>query len=66
MTRRYTYTCLLLSYEQAPYIAEAVRSALLQECAPMQIVLSDDASRDDNYSRMKEVVDQYDGRTMFS
>ena len=42
-------------------MAETVQSALQQDCRPMQIVLSDDASRDDTFARMKEVVDRYDG-----
>ncbi len=54
-------TCLLLTYQQQDHVAETVQSALQQDCAPMQIVLSDDASRDDTFLRMKEVVDRYDG-----
>ncbi|KAE9630980.1 glycosyltransferase [Parasedimentitalea maritima] len=61
MANRYKYTCLLLAYEQEPYVEEAVRSALEQDCEPMQIILSDDASRDGTFARMKEVVEQYEG-----
>lgn len=54
-------TCLLLTYHQQDYVAQTVKSALQQDCAPMQIVLSDDASRDETFLRMKDVVEKYDG-----
>ncbi len=54
-------SCLLLSYNQQDHVADSVQSVLQQDCAPMQIVLSDDASQDDTFQRMKDVVDRYDG-----
>ena len=54
-------TFALFAYNQSKYIAEAVRGALSQTYTPLQIILSDDASSDDTYELICELVSKYDG-----
>lgn len=54
-------TFFLLSYNQAPFIREAVRAALAQDYSPLEIILSDDCSTDDTYAIIEEEVAGYDG-----
>ena len=56
-----TYSYCLLTYNQSDTVAEAVRSALAQDCAPMQIVISDDCSKDDTFLEIEKAVQGYDG-----
>ena len=51
----------LFAYNQEGYIAEAVTSVLQQECEPLHIVLSDDASSDRTYEIMQDIVQAYRG-----
>lgn len=52
---------LLTMYQQEAYIREAVRSVLAQDYQPLEIILSDDASRDATYEIAKEEVARYRG-----
>jgi len=54
-------TLLVLAYQQAPYIGDAVRSALAQACEPIEIILSDDASGDDTFAQMQALAAGYQG-----
>lgn len=56
-----TYSYCLLTYNQSETVADAVRSALNQDCAPMQIVISDDFSLDGTFSIIEETVADYSG-----
>lgn len=51
----------LFAFNQESYIAEAVASVLQQECEPLHIILSDDASTDRTYEIMQDIVQAYRG-----
>ncbi len=59
MTRRITLA--LLAYNQERFIEHAVRSALAQECEPIEILISDDCSKDGTHDRIRQLADQYHG-----
>lgn len=50
---------LLLTYNQAPYVAEAFKS-LCRQTTPAEIVLSDDGSTDGTYATLAELVEGAD------
>lgn len=52
---------IMLCYRQPDTVAAAVRSMLEQECEPIEIIVSDDASPDDTFARVEEAVRGYDG-----
>lgn len=52
---------LLSIYEQEPYVRAAVRSALAQDYQPLEIIVSDDASRDATFDIAREEVERYRG-----
>lgn len=54
-------SAVLLSYNCAEFIAEAVRSALNQNCEPMELVVSDDASEDETVAILEREVNSYHG-----
>ena len=54
-------TFALFAYNQEVYIREAVEGALSQTYEPLQIILSDDCSKDQTYQIMEEMVASYDG-----
>jgi hypothetical protein len=54
-------SAILLSYNCADQITAAVRSVLEQECEPMEIIISDDASRDATFTVLQREVDAYQG-----
>ncbi|WP_415234432.1 glycosyltransferase family 2 protein [Pseudorhodobacter sp.] len=56
-----TYSYCLLTYNQSKTVAAAVKSALDQDCAAMQIVISDDCSKDDTFSIIQQTVAGYAG-----
>jgi glycosyltransferase involved in cell wall biosynthesis len=43
-------TLLLLTYNQAPYVSDALRSALAQDYENLEIIISDDCSTDATYT----------------
>lgn len=54
-------TFALFAYNQEKYIREAVAAALAQSYTPLQIILSDDASTDQTFAIMQEMVAGYTG-----
>jgi len=54
-------TFAIIAYRQEAYIREAVAGALAQTYAPLEIILSDDASPDGTYAVMEEMVRDYSG-----
>lgn len=54
-------TLLLLSYNQEKYVEEALRAALDQTYAPLEIIFSDDCSKDRTYQLAKRICENYSG-----
>lgn len=54
-------TFALFAYNQEKYIREAVVSALAQTYQPLEIILSDDSSRDSTFEIMQEITNGYTG-----
>ena len=52
---------ILLCYNCENFIAEALQSALDQNCAPMQLIISDDASTDGTFAIVQAIVNFYKG-----
>lgn len=51
----------IVAYNHADTIAEAVESALWQDYSPLQIVISDDASKDATFEVVRRVIEKYRG-----
>jgi len=58
---RPTASFLLLAYNQERYVEEAVRAALAQTYEPLEIILSDDGSKDQTFAVMERVAGEYTG-----
>lgn len=54
-------TFILLCYNQADVVQDAVRAALAQATAPLEILVSDDASTDGTFDRIRAVTSDYGG-----
>ncbi len=54
-------SAILLSYNCADQIVAAVRSVLDQQCEPMEIIISDDASQDSTFAVLQREVAAYHG-----
>lgn len=54
-------TMLLIAYNQAAHIGDAVRSALAQTYRPLEIIVSDDASSDATFAAINAALAGYDG-----
>lgn len=54
-------TLLLLCYNQQDIIGEAIAGALAQDYSNLEIVISDDASKDGTVDRIKACLDSYTG-----
>jgi glycosyltransferase involved in cell wall biosynthesis len=54
-------SAILLSYNCQDFIAEAVQSVLAQDCEPMEVLISDDASSDRTFEILESKVASYDG-----
>ena len=52
---------VLLAYNQEKYIKEAVQSVLSQTFAPLEIILSDDCSKDNTFNMMESEASHYNG-----
>lgn len=52
---------LLIAYNQERVIADAVRSVLAQTWQPIEIIISDDCSRDGTYAAIEATVRDYTG-----
>lgn len=51
---------LLLTYNQAPYVADAVRAATAQSYSPMELMISDDCSSDGTFDEARSALSQCD------
>jgi glycosyltransferase involved in cell wall biosynthesis len=54
-------TFILVAYNHAAYIREAIAGAFAQSYGPMEIILSDDCSTDRTFEIMQDTVRGYDG-----
>jgi glycosyltransferase involved in cell wall biosynthesis len=54
-------SAILLCYNSENYIADALQSAFDQDCPPMQLILSDDASTDGTVKVVKDMLAAYRG-----
>ena len=54
-------TFALFAYNQERFVRDAVRGALAQDYSPMEIVLSDDCSRDGTFDAMRQEAAGYRG-----
>lgn len=52
---------VVVAYNQAQYIREAVENALRQTYSPMEIILSDDCSTDETYDILVDMAAEYKG-----
>ncbi len=52
---------LLIAYNQQQQIADAVKGALAQTYEPLEIIISDDASRDSTFAAIQAAVAGYEG-----
>lgn len=59
--RRPLVSLLLIAFNQQATIAEAIAGALAQTYAPLEIIVSDDASDDDTFGAMQAAVAGYRG-----
>lgn len=51
----------IITYKQRDLVEHAVRGALAQDYSPMEIIISDDASKDGTFERVKEIIADYNG-----
>ena len=61
MTHAPTASFILLCYNQEETIASAVQSILDQDCEPIEILISDDASPDSTFAVIEGTVSSYEG-----
>lgn len=61
LTARPRVTLLLITFNQQDLVHEAIRGALSQTWSPLQIIVSDDASRDATWERIQAAVRGYAG-----
>jgi glycosyltransferase involved in cell wall biosynthesis len=54
-------TFYVISYNQAPFVRQAVEGAFRQIYSPLQIILSDDGSTDGTFEIMRKMVAEYSG-----
>lgn len=54
-------TFAVFAYNQAHFVREAVAAALAQTYSPLQIILSDDCSKDDTFAIMTAMAEDYRG-----
>lgn len=54
-------TAVVFAYNQAPVVEAAVRAVFSQTVHPAEIILSDDASRDDTHAILRRLADEYRG-----
>jgi glycosyltransferase involved in cell wall biosynthesis len=60
-THRPLVSILLIAYNQEKQITDAVRSALAQTYAPLEIIISDDASSDATFAAIEAAITGYNG-----
>lgn len=56
-----SYSLMVIAYNQEDTIRSSVRAALAQDCAPIEILLSDDCSGDKTYDIIREEAASYAG-----
>lgn len=61
MSDPHTFSVTLYTYNQENHVKKAVESILSQQCAALEIIISDDASTDSTFQIIKECVDCYTG-----
>lgn len=61
MSKNKLVSFCLFTYNQEKYIKDAVMGALSQTYSPLEIIISDDGSKDNTYSIIEEVVKDYSG-----
>lgn len=54
-------SAILLTYDCRPFVARALESVLAQDCPPMEILVSDDASSDGTAEVIERIVGAYAG-----
>lgn len=54
-------TFALFTYNQERFVREAIRGAFAQTYSPLEILISDDCSRDGTFDAIREEVEGYDG-----
>jgi glycosyltransferase involved in cell wall biosynthesis len=54
-------TLLLLTFNQESFAREAALSCLAQDCEPIEIIFSDDASSDQTFQVLQEIAQSYTG-----
>lgn len=54
-------TFAIICYKQEQFIEEAVMSALSQTYSPLEIVISDDCSRDNTFQVIEKIISNYTG-----
>lgn len=52
---------IVLTYNQAKFVSSAIQGVLSQDCDPLDILISDDASDDGTFEMICECVHQYKG-----
>lgn len=55
----FRYSVVMMTYNQQEFVGEAISAILAQECAPLEILISDDCSTDETWSRIDESVRGY-------
>ena len=58
MTTKYTYSFVVYAFNQQEFISDAVRAAVMQDCQPIEIVLSDDCSDDETFDVMRSTMSE--------
>lgn len=53
---------IILTYNQADYINEAICGALAQTYSPLEIIISDDCSTDNTFKIIEQIVSTYSGK----
>src|SRR5436305_10570563 len=61
MINRPLLTFVVASFNQEKYIEQAVRGALAQTYSPLEIIISDDCSRDRAFVIASEIISSYRG-----
>lgn len=58
---KYTYTLVILTYNQSKMVVGAVQAALKQECLAIEILISDDCSNDGTFELVQREIENYTG-----
>lgn len=58
---RHRYSVIMMTYNQQEFVEEALRAILTQDCAPLEILVSDDRSTDGSFERVTALASGYAG-----